>query len=264
MIILINKNFSMIRTGAYVTADEKAGEFIVDTDNCTLSNAVLFEVAQKNKVEISKKASKSEVLAALAGATGKLPTMDEKPKSLVVAEIIQKWIDEGKDIDDEDGILYQIVTGGHGIKFKDAPKLFNQAMIDGGHRVSSKDRYESIKIILIREQFNPSEYSQVDKMCERLTKEVELTEYSQAYSAIRKYAKEFDITLPKPEKKVSAGGLKAKIFAWMEKNPLADKNAFYSYIVEGLEKEEKLADKYYTYLEQGQKIAKATIALQSE
>jgi hypothetical protein len=262
MKILINDKNKMLRFGLYVVAATTAGEFILDTDNCELSNPALFAICESNKIPVSKKAAKLDILEAIEEGIEKLnlPKADTKPPFVIVKEIVEKHMqDGGIDADEEDAVLLEIIQ--KGIKFKDAPKLFNQVMIEGGYRVSAKDRYESIKAILVKADFAPNNWSEVDAMITRVTKEVPDTEYSKAYSLIRKWnTEQKNADLPKPEKAIS-GGFRGKVLNWMYKNPLATQAQFNAYIVEDLEKEQKVADKYWQIFEVGQKIAQATIAL---
>jgi hypothetical protein len=257
MFILINKSFKAIRTGQFVVASAEAAEFIINTDSCELSNTVLAEVCAANKVVFSKKATKSELLELIEAGVEKLklPVQNEKPDSLKVREIVDAALAAGKD--DEDEILMQIISSGVKIKF--AMKLYKQAMVEGGHLVSSRDRADGCRAILVEAGFKPKEWDDVQVMIDRLVEEVPATETSQAYAQIRKYAKEFDLTLPKPEKKMSTGGFRAKIYAWCVANPLAEEKAFYSWIVEKQDKDEKLAAKYWPIFEFAKQVAASTM-----
>lgn len=261
MLILINEKYKAIRTGEYVIANPDSKEFVLDTDlsESTPTLSVLSEIATANKVVFGKRQTKAELLDLIETHVSgmKLPTQNEKPDSLKVKEIVDAAQEEG--VEDEDAVLMQIIQAG--VSFKNALKLYKQAMIDGGYLVTTKDRTTQCRAILVKAGFEPNEWDEVNEMIERLVKEVPATETSQAYAQIRKYAKEFDIVLPKPEKKVSAGGFKAKIYAYMVKKPLATRDQFFAWIVEDNEKEEKLAEKYWEVFELAQKVAKATIAL---
>lgn len=257
MLILINKSFKAIRTGAFVVASAEANEAIINTDSCDLSNTQLAEICTANKIAFSKKATKSELLELIEDGVAKLklPVQSEKPDSMKVREIVDAAIASGKD--NEDQILMEIINAG--IKIKFAMKLYKQAMIEGGHLVSSRDRAEGCREILVAAGFKPKEWDDVQNMIDILVDKVPATETSQAYSQIRKYAKEFDITLPKPEKKITTGGFRAKIYAWCVKHPLADEKQFFSWIVEDQDKDEKLAAKYWPIFEFAKQVAEATV-----
>lgn len=266
MKILINDKLKMLRMGAYVLANADSGEFILDTAETDLTNGKLSEICETNKILFSKKATKADLLEAIEEGVEKLKLtiVNEKPASLVVKEIIEAHIEKHGSVDDEDKVMYEIMQTKK-FKFKEIGKLFNQAMIDGGYRVSTKDRYETVKAILNGKGFNPADFAAVKAMIEHLVEEVPATEYSQAYAAMRKWAKEAKVDLPKPVKEAAiAGGLKGKIFAHMVKNPLQTQQEFTAFIVEDLEKDAKLADKYWQIFEIAQRVAKATIELQAE
>lgn len=265
MNILLNGQYKAIRVGQYVEANEESGEFILDTENCSLSKTVLVEICNKNKIQFSKKATQPDLVESIQeGVEGMdLPVSDTKPDSLKVREVVEALIEKGKDIEaDEDDFLMAIIDSG--VKFKYALKLFKQVCIDLGVAVTSKDRNELSRKILVGAGFEPNEYSEVSEMIDRIVKEVPATDSAQAYAQIRKYAKEMDIVLPKPDKKAAAGGFSAKIYEFMVKNPLSTKNEFTAWVVEDNEKDEKLAEKYWKIFEIGQKIAAATIALNDE
>jgi hypothetical protein len=265
MRVLINEHFRIVRVGAYVEANAEAKEFILDTEASELSKSVLAETCDTNKFEYSKKATVAELLEAIeAGveANKKIARMDKKPDSLVVKELVEEALEKGKgEIDNEDMLLMSIVQAG--VKFKDAGRLYKQTLIDLGALVSSKDRTTQCRNILVSAEFMPKVWADVDAMIETLVDKVNATEYSQAYAQVRKYAKEFGIKLPIPEKKVSSGGFRAKIYAFMVSKPLATKEDFYQFIVEKHDKEEKLADKYWPIFELAKKVAEATIEANS-
>jgi len=268
MKILFSEKFKALRTGLYIVAAAAVGEFIIDTDLPVDSKeiptgGILKSILDANKIAFSQKATKTELLEAIEAGVEKLklPTQNEKPESMVVAEFVKEAYESGEPVD-EDELLMKIVTVGK-VKFKNAGKLYKQAMIDGGYAVSNKDRKQAVHEILVAAEFSPNTWAEVRAMLDRLVAEVPATVESQAYSLIRAYAKEFDISLPKPEKTLTAGGVKAKILDFMYKSPLSTKEDFYSFVTEALDKDEKMADKYWSIFEVGQKIAAATIALQS-
>lgn len=267
MKILIDKNFKAKRTGEYVSANAEAEELIVDTEACELSNTVLIEIAGANKITVSKKATKAELLENIEEGVKKLklPTQGKEPESVKVARIVKAAYEAAEESGtevDEDELLMSIIESG--VKFKDAMKLHKQALLEGGFAVSNKDRTAECRKILIAADFQPKDWDDVQAMIDTLVDKVSATVESQAYAQIRKYAKEFSIALPKPEKKVSAGGFKAKIYAYMVKKPLATKEEFFQWVVEENDKEEKLANKYWETFELAKKVAQATIKAQAD
>lgn len=201
---LIGQNFKALRTGKYVKADEAAGEFVFDdkaSDENQASVATLLEIAAANKIK-AKKGKKKEVVAILVAGIKKmeLPVMSERPVSEVVEEIVKNGIAADQS---DDEMLIAIVQAG--VKFKQAGKLFNNAMTEGGYRVSAKDRKENIRGHLVEAEFEPSAYSDISEMVTELTKELSDVDLAQALRGIKAYAKEFELELPKPPKKAKGG-----------------------------------------------------------
>ena len=262
MKILVDEKSKFVRVGLYVTANAEANEIILNTDECELTNAELLKICEANKVPHSKKTSKLDLLDAIEGHVGKstLPTANDKPASLIVKEHIEAHFEKEGNVDDEEKIMFAIMQTKL-VKFKELGKLFNQAMVDGGYRVSAKDRLATATAILNGTGFNPANFADVKAMCERLSAEIPATEYSQAYAVMRKWAAEQKVDLPKPEKgQAIAAGYKAKIFDHMVKNPFETKDEFTTYVIEGVEKDQKTADRYWQIFEVAQRVAKAAIA----
>ena len=255
MKILINKNFKALRVGKFVTASEDAGEFIFDSkleDQWPV--ATILEIGKANGISL-KKGKKSEVIEILINhiKTLELPQMNEKTDSQKVKEIVEDGIKSGKSDDD---MLIEIVQSG--IKFKAAGRMFKEAMETGGYRITAKVRKEQCREMLVNEEFTPKNYEQVQEMMEKLSNEINDTTTSQAYSAIKSYAKEFEIELPKPDKK-STGGLRSKVFSWIVSNPTSTKEDMKAFITEQgdytAERVEKYVRSYTPTLEVANQIA---------
>lgn len=214
MKFLINSEFKALRTGEYVSADESAGEFIFDSENCDMSVATLMEIAAGNKVAAKKDKKENVIEVLVAGLSKlKLPSMNEKPASEKVKEIVEAGIAEGLS---DDEMLIKIVQSG--IKFKLAGKLFTQVMTAGGYRVSNKERKAAIREILVEAEFQPEEYQEITDIIAKICKQVADTDAAQAMQGIKAYAKEFEIELPKPDKK--SGGFKTVVRNAVIANPL--------------------------------------------
>jgi hypothetical protein len=240
IIALINKEFKAVRVGQYVTAAEDAGEFIFNSEACDISNATLQEIAKKNKIQVNKGATKDELIAALVPgiAALNLPQQNEKPDSLIVKEIVQAGLE--KDLEDEDMIV-QIIEAG--IKYKNAVKLFQNAVIELGARISNKDRKEKAYKILKDEEFAPTTFEEVSAMAERLAEEIPDTELSKAIGVIKGYCKENEIEYPKPEKgKGVVGGFKGKFIAFIMNDPDASDEAIKKFVKDN-GKEDRAAER---------------------
>jgi len=201
---LINANFKALRTGKFVRADESVGEFIFDDkadDENQPSVATLLEIAAANKIK-AKKGKKKEVVAILAAGikSMELPVMSERPVSELVEEIVKNGVAADHS---DDQMLIAIVTAG--VKFKQAGKLFNNAMTEGGYRVSAKDRKVNIRDHLVEAEFEPSSYSEITEMISSMIKDLSDVDLAQALRGIKAYAKEFELELPKPAKKAKGG-----------------------------------------------------------
>jgi len=230
---LINQNFKAIRKGAYVTSNEDAGEFIFDTDDAVISVAAMLEIATANKLKVSKDKKEAVVLSLTEELESlEISIMSEKTDTQKVGEIVAAGIESGSS---DDEMLIQIVQSG--IKFKAAGKLFAQAMQEGGYRITNKARKEECRKILVEEEFNPETYSELEEMLEKLTKEVNDTETSQAFSCVKAYAREFEISLPKAPAKPK-GGMKVRAQNWMIENPDATNEDLAVFIEETLKKDD--------------------------
>ena len=251
---LINGSFKAVRTGEFVEASVEAEEFIFDSETCDLPVATLLEIGSANGIKLAKE--KKELVAENLNTHLKtlgLPTMNDKTDTQKVAEIVAAGVAAEKTDDD---MLIEIVQAG--IKFKAAGKLFNQAMTEGGYRITSKNRKEECRAILVDAEFAPESYEDLQAMIERLTKEVADTATSQAFAIIRSYAKEFELELPKPPKK-AAGGIRTKVFDWIVENPSATRADMSNFIsTQGDLTDERIetyAKSYASTLEVANKIA---------
>lgn len=257
MKILVNKSFKAIRVGLFVAADEKAGEFILDTDNCDHSVATLQEIAGANKIKLtSKDLKKKELLAELTAGIEKLnlPQQNEKSESDKVKEIVQAGTEEG--LDDED-IIVNIIQAG--IKYKSAIRMFQAAVVELGIRISTKDRKESANKIMVDADFTPENYDEVVKMADKIVKAVEDTTKVQAIKLIRMYCKKHEIPFPKAEK-TQRGSFRSMSQAFILEHPRATKEKFVAFAkTTGKVKNDKMVDRVWTSLEFCQKVAAATI-----
>lgn len=241
MKVLINNNFKALRHGEFVSANQEAGEFVLDTANAEeMTVATLHEVCLANKIEFGKKDKKSDLLSKIE--TGlielKLPEQNKMSETQKVKEIIIAGVAANK-TDDE--MLIEIVTSG--IPFKLAGRLFKKEMEEGGYRVNANKVKAAIKEILENENFKPETPSEVQAMITAIVKgrnAVEETDDEEAVSeivavqgadddlvlkAIRSYCKEKEIEMPKAPKAAkgegSSSGARAQIMKFMKENPSA-------------------------------------------
>ena len=117
-----------------------------------------------------------------------------------------------------------------GFQAKESFKMIKSVLEDLGVRMSAKDRYTQVSEILSKNAFAPTEYSEVRDVCVFLASELEATDEKQAMRAVKKYAKENKIELPKRPKGMGprSGGnsFRARMIKWMIENATQDSKAF--------------------------------------
>lgn len=254
MLTLINDSFKAVRTGQFVKANEEAGEFVLDSENCEFSVATLLEIGAANKIDLVKE-KKDLVIEKLCEGIVKLglPEMTERPLSEIVAEIVKAGVEADKS---DDQMLIEIVQAG--APFKRANKEFENAMTAGGYRISKKDRVKEVRAILVEAEFAPEAYSETADMIERLVKEVADTNSSQAMSCIKAYAKEMELELPKPEKKAK-GGFKVIVQNAVIANPDLSKDEFLALCDTAKKDREKMLKRVWPSVEFAQAVVKAAL-----
>lgn len=246
---LLNNNFKILRKGSHVVANEKVGEFLYDDENTDFEIGILKEIAEANGLQCSGKKksqyqqSLNEALKMLDVAEQNGPTETEK-----VEKIVQAGFDAGHD---DDTMMIAIVQAG--ISFRRASRMFKDAVEKLGLRVGVKDVKEVARKLLAEMDFNPQSYGEIQKVAEKLVSEVEGSTAAQAMVAIKSYAKENEIALPKREKgSKKAGpsegsGFKYKVMAWILENPNFDTEnmeGFKSFLAENERTEEKEISAY--------------------
>jgi hypothetical protein len=213
--VLINKDFRAVAKGNNITAIDHQDEFLF-TSESEFPTATLKEIAEANGFTIpSKLRSKAQQNEFVFGALNELNIAESTMSKLEkVLEIVNAGVEAGK-TDDE--MRIDIIQSG--VTFKEAGKLFAQAMEQSGHRISPKARDEKIAIVLEGEEFNPSTTEELDAMVVKIVSEVSDTSEKQAIASIRKWAKENEIELPKATKKAagraSGGSMVAKTLEWL-------------------------------------------------
>lgn len=281
MKFLINPEFVALRKGLFVEADEESGEFVLDTEHVEYSKGTLEEIAAANEITISKSLNKGDYAEALAhglndleiGEVNKMTDL-QKAKEIVLAGF------EADKTDEE--MIVEII--GSGVKFKEAGKLFKQVCETEGLRISPKDRKAHISKILADAEFAPEKAEDVSAMVARIigteetddeeavNAEVANTSEKQALQAIRVWAKDNEVSLPKADKKEKAAasthglgsGTRGRIIDWMLQNPDATEVD----LLEGIRKIRKdgteelvlkgSAERFYSYLKFARLINKTT------
>lgn len=261
MNIIIDSNFKARFKGQNLTAAEHDGEFVF-SENSDFSISTLKEIAKANGFEIPskelrKKANAHEFVFNTLNTSeniveAKMSNLDQ------VKEIVNVGVSEGKS---DDEIKIAIVQSG--ISFKDAQKFFQQAMEECGHRISPKARFAKICDVLDEMEFNPDTPDEVSAVAEKLAEQIDDTSEKQALAAMRKWAKENEIELPKPAKKAggagrgAGGGLIQKGLDWLVENKDADAEAITNFILSAKDGiTEAQAKKYVSSLTQSLEFAR--------
>lgn len=255
MKVLINADFKALRTGKFVVANEEAGEFIFNSKDVEdLSIATLLEIGKANKIKV-KKGKKGDVVDTLVEGIEELElaVVSEKPISLLAEEIVAAGVEAGES---DEEMQIKIVQAG--AKFKQAGKLFNQAMASGGFRVTAKERKANIRTVLVEAEFQPETSEEVSKMVARLEDELNDVNASQANAGIRAYAREFEIEIPKPEKKPK-GGFKIQVQNHVIENPEITKEEFAEFCEDKVKDVEQKVRTMWPAIEFAQKVGAAMV-----
>lgn len=232
---LISDSFVALRKGNFVQASEGNGEFVYESANADEhALATIIEIAQANGLKISSKAKKAEAIEQLNAhlETIKLPEVNKMTETQIVEEVIEAGL-AAEQSDDE--MLVEIVN--RGVSFKSAGKLFKSVMESKGLRISAKERAEKAAQILAGEDFGAEEVTEDDiaNAVSLITSGIADTSEKQALIAVRKYAKEKGIELPKVSKSgagrsAGTGGLLKQISEFMLGNRDCDEAAIEAHI----------------------------------
>jgi len=242
---LVDGNFKVVLKGEIVSPRNDE-EFVIDESKPTLHKIATYkEVAEANGIQVSGKKLQSIFESLLTGLNNlKVKTMTEEvekneAEEIMMAkctDIIKAAFAEG-DVD-ENEVLVQIVNSG--VSFRNAQKVYKQITEDLGLRVSAKDRYEQV-VDLLGDSATFDEYSDVEGAVQLITKKVGDTSAPQAMAALRKFAKENEIELPKKPKGSKGDGkprgFKAVAYAWIMDNKDCTKDELSAFLKENEQRE---------------------------
>ncbi|VAW73741.1 hypothetical protein MNBD_GAMMA14-2379 [hydrothermal vent metagenome] len=136
-----------------------------------------------------------------------------------------------------------------GVPFRDVVGQFRTAMMAAGLILKPAER--NAKLAALLEDFEPESGSDVSEMIALLMAEIPRTRERQAMAAIRKYAKDNSIDLPKVKR---VGGFKKKLFDWMVENPTASVGELATFVSEK-GKPESVTKRYSEVMLLAQKMA---------
>lgn len=241
--ILLNADFTALRQGKFVKADESAGEFIYVTNEPNeFTKGQFLDIAAANGAKVSKDAKRDKMKEVVEQhlLSLNLPEIAKMTDQDTAKEIIEEGFNAGLD---DDAIMMKMVEAG--ISFMKTSKLFKQITEESGLRLSNKARGEQIKELLAeidlanvadgREDGNLTG-EDVQKTVDHIVQEVADTNEKQALSAVRRHLKALKLEIPKMRKKsTGAGGFAARADQWMLENVAAET----SVLVEWLEEQGK-------------------------
>ena len=146
-------------------------------------------------------------------------------------ELIEPMAKAGKS---EDEMAVTLIHNG-GFPFKKAGRLLRRVLEDLGVRMSSKDRLAQASELLLKNDFAPADWSEVIKVCQYLSQELDATDEKQALVVVKKFAKNQKIELPTKPKRSSVAtrvSFRNKFLAWLEANPVSTDAQFDSWVKE--------------------------------
>jgi hypothetical protein len=223
MKVLLNSAYVALRCGEFVTANEDAGERIVLTDTLVddFGKSELVKIASANKIEIEGNVKKltKDVVAEIVGEGLEeldLPEVNELTDSEKAKQIVEKCLDNNEEMAEED-ILTELVMGGIGVV--KAPRLYTQALIDLGQKISPKTRRENVTKQLDKEFF-PETYSALEKEATEIASGVKDTTQRQVLTIMRQWARKNKVEFPEKPKPVEQkiegfSFYQSKVLGWM-------------------------------------------------
>lgn len=260
---LISKNFKVMRKGSHVEASATAGEWIYDTDLAKDVDAgKLQEIAKANKLKVVGK-KKSEYTQSLNEALENMtnvPEQNKESQTNIVDKIVSEGFAAGKSDDD---MLIAIIQAG--VSFQRAGKMFKETVERLGLRVGIKDVKEVAAKLLAEIDFSPKSYAEVREVADKIVAQCEGAQQGQALAAIKAYAKEKEITLPKKEKgQRGAIGFRGKFYDWVVANPTAGEDELVAFLKKEGKDETKLVKRFLPIIQLCQRFAKAQAAAAGE
>jgi len=236
---LLDKNLVVTARG-----ESLDGDLVFDPDDKN-KLAELKAIAKANSIEFTSKTKMSD-LAVLVQETFASLELEEY---LDTKGIVVSGIKAGKT---DDAIMLELIEAG--VPVRDAWGEFKTALMAAGYLLKPAERNEKLAELLI--DFAPESGADITDMIELMKSELPRTTDRQAMGAIRKYAKENDLVLPKVKK---VGGFKKKLFDWMVNNPTASIDELNGFVVEN-GKPESVTKRYSEVMVLAQKMAERIIA----
>lgn len=142
----------------------------------------------------------------------------------------------------------------NGFSYKKAGNVLKRCLEDLGVLLSRKDRFSQVEEILIKNEFAPKEWSEVQAVIEYLARELDATSEKEAMVSVLKFAKQQKIDMPtKPRGQVgrNPNSIRIKQLQWSLANATADDAAFKTWFEStGEEKGESYHLRIHTFMRQ--------------
>jgi len=219
-----------LNTSLEVTSKGEAleGEFVFDPEaKHTLKD--LKAIAKANGIEHDSKVKLADLATLITDTFSEM----ELEEYLDLKGIVVAGIKSGKT---DDAIMLELIEAG--VPVRDAYGEFKTALMAAGYLLKPAER--NAKLAELLEDFAPETGDDVSDMVNLMMEELPRTTDRQAMGAIRKYAKDNKIDLPKVKR---LGGWKKKLFDWIASNPSATVDEMTAYVIE-LGRPETVAKRY--------------------
>lgn len=192
-------------------------ELVFDPDS-THKFAELKAIAKANNIEHGSKIRMTELVKLIKD------TFEAKslPEVINITAIVTAGVEANKS---DDEIMQDLVDAG--VHFRNVLGQFRTAMMAAGYMMRPAERNKKLAELLV--DFDPITGVDVTNKAKALTDEVPRTSERQAMAAIRLFAKDNKIELPKVHK---IGGWRKKLHNWIVENPTASVSEMGAYIAE--------------------------------
>ena len=239
---LLDKNLVVTARGADLEGDEN--NLVYDPDGKS-KLVELKAIAKANENERGRIIEIFSLALLVTDAFGEMELEEYLDlKGIVIAGVKANKTD--------DAIMLELIEAG--VPVRNAYGEFRTALMAAGMLLKPKER--NAKLAELLEDFAPETGTDVSDKLRELMDEIPRTTERQAMAAIRKYAKDNKIELPKVKR---LGGFKKKMFDWMLDNPSASVGELASFVAEK-GKPESVAKRYGEVLVLAQKMAERIIA----
>lgn len=247
---LVNAEMKVLRKGAFVKADESAGEFIWDDKVATVDDRTadeLRKMCSANGFHSSKNSNKHDLFENI---TNNLPNLDiAEQKTMSQSDIIKDVVTQAganrKEGMDPDAFEVEVFTeciqrlnaDGITFKIKQLGSLVKKEIAEQGLIITTAQRKEQVNAILTEADFKPANWDDVEEMMDKLISEVSDTDRKQALSSIRRFLKANEIEIPKRAKAAKVS-LRQQAINYMISNSPVEQADLVAFLVEAGKTEE--------------------------